>query len=220
MLPRVPACAQAVPVADRQLPDQLAQARDQRRSAGRQDLAALHVRDVGRPAFAKTDQRAARWHVADRKARAAPISPLFSVDRRQQAFRAHLADPPQAILEPALFRGDLRARVGVLRRAPAADAEIRAARRPARRRLAQDRNRARDVERAFALQRTRLDGFARQGALDEHDLAFGVAADPAPFGVERGNIQRQPLFQRSRNSRHAGACCAAIQSRSSAHSLA
>ena len=60
---------------------------------------------------------------------------------------------------------------------------------------------------------------AGQRAFDEHHLAFGVARDAAPFGVERFDVEDQ-LFQSERNSRQCGSGRFSSVLRTSAHSSA
>jgi hypothetical protein len=101
----------------------------------------------------------------------------------------HLADALEAVLQPALLGRHLRALVGVLRGAAAADAEVRAARRaPAAE--GSRRDRAPAFELASLLENPTLGALAGQRALDEHHLAFGVARHAAPLGIERVDAER------------------------------
>ena len=112
-------------IPDRQAADQICQQRNQRGDLRREDFAALHVGDKAAALFVKADQRLALFdHMPDRDARAFAIAPGLPVDRRQDGFRFHLADMPQAVFEDALFHRDLRAGIQMLHRAAAAHAEM------------------------------------------------------------------------------------------------
>src|SRR4051794_3323528 len=128
--------------------------------------------------------------------------PVLAVDDRQQGLRHHFADAREVFLEPALLRRHLGARIGVLQAAAAAYAEMRAARRLPARGAAQDLGEATDLERGLLAQDLEIDFLPRKGALHEHHLAFRIACNAAPFGVER--IDAQLHFQSDRNSRQCG----------------
>ena len=170
-------------------------------------MALAHIGDVSRAPLAETDHYAALLlDAAHREPGSAPIAPLLAVDDRQQHFRLYFSNASQVVLQAALFRGHLRRGVGVLRRAAAAHAEVRAARRAAAGRLAQYFNGPGDVEFRFLLENPAGDAFARQCAFDEHHLAFVVARDTASLGVERLDAEDQ-AFQSDRNSRQCGRFC-------------
>ncbi len=205
-------------VPDRQPADKRAQPRDQRRHVRRQDQAALHVGDERGAALAKADHRAAfLLDVAHREPRAPAVAPLLAVDRREHRFGLHLADALEAVLEPALLGGDLGARVGVLDGAAAAILDPGAGRHAAAARRLEHGDRARGVELGLGAQHLGVDGLAAERALDEHDLAFGIARDAVAAGIER--VDAQP-DQRARNSRQCGALSFSSAPRSSAHSFA
>src|SRR5713101_5843760 len=149
-------------------------------------MALAHIGDVSRAPFAKADHHAALLlDAAYRETGSAPIAPLLAVDDRQQHFRLHFSNASQVVLQAALLRRHLRRGIGVLRRAAAAHAEVRAARRAAAGGLAQYFRGSAEVEFRFHLENPAGDALARQCAFDEHDLAFGVARDTASLGVER-----------------------------------
>src|SRR5687767_10593 len=103
--------------------------------------------------------------MAHRKPRAMAVAPFRTVDDRQQGFGRHFADALEAVFQPALLGGHLRALVGVLRGAAAADPEVRAARfAPAWRRI-ENRGRPGDVELALAGQLLEGDSFTGESAL-------------------------------------------------------
>src|SRR6185295_6419654 len=132
----------------------------------REHGALAHVGDVGRAPLAEADQHAALLlHPPHGGPRAVPVAPLLAVDDRQQAFGLHLADTLEAVLQPALLRRHLRALVGVLRGAAAADAEMRAARLAPARAVVADRGGRADVELAALLEDPHLGVLARQRAL-------------------------------------------------------
>src|SRR5262249_62245802 len=106
------------------------------------------------------------------------------------------------LLGPAWLRGHRGARVRVLRAAAAAHAEMRAARRLPAGGASQHPGEAADLERGLLPQELEIDFLAGERALDEHHLAFGVAGDAAPLGVER--FDAQVHFQSDRNSRQCG----------------
>jgi len=64
-----------------------------------------------------------------RQTRAAAVMPRRAVNRRQQAFRLHLANALQLLFKHALLHGNLRRKFNVLHRAAAAVAIMRASRR-------------------------------------------------------------------------------------------
>ena len=66
--------------------------------------------------------------IAHREPRAVAVAPFRAVGDRQHGFGLDLADALEAVLQPALLGRHLRALVGVLRGAAAADAEVRAER--------------------------------------------------------------------------------------------
>ena len=224
--------------------DQLAQGCDQSRDVRRQVHATAHVGHVAGFSLMEADERAARQRqAAHAEAGAVPVAPLLAVDDGQQVPGLDLADPLQAVLEPALLGRHLGALVGVLRGAAATDAEVLA------RRLAppgtglEHADRLSLVERAAGAGGARLNGLACERALDEDDLAL-LPRDAAPFGVEGldpegaqrevakvlgGRPADAPLahaapscksgsFQRERNSFQCGWSSFATWSRSTPHS--
>ena len=109
---------------------------------------------------------------------------------------ASAASPPSA------------SRVGVLRRAAAADAEVRAARRAPRAALAQDaRASVARARTATSLARDlRFDALAGQRALDEHHLAFGgCARRRALLGVEATRCRADQASSRATGTRASAA---------------
>ena len=88
----------------------------------------MHVGNIGRAALAEADHHALVVHVAHREARAMAIAPFLARDHRQDALGLDSADARQVLQQPVFLSGHLRGEVGVLRRAAAADAEVRAAR--------------------------------------------------------------------------------------------
>src|SRR6185295_7880806 len=119
-------------------------------------------------------------------------------DDRQQGLGLDLADALKAILQPALLRRHLRALVGVLRGAAAADAEMRAARLAPARAVMRDRGGRADIELAALFEDPHLRVLARQRALDEDHLALGAARDAAALVVEGVDVELQ-AFQSERN---------------------
>src|SRR5207245_3244577 len=171
------------------------------------DMAFAHVGDVSRAPLAEADHHAALLlDAAHREPGPAPIAPLLAVDDRQQHFGLHFSDAGPVVLQPALLRRHLRRGIGVLRRAAAAHAEVRAARRAAAGGLAQDCHRPAEVEFRLLPENPAGDALAWQRAFDEHHLALRVARDTASLGVERVDAEDQ-VFQSDRNSRQCGRSC-------------
>ena len=112
------------------------------------------------------------------------VAPLFAAHRGQQGLGLHAADAGQVLQQAALLLGHLQRAIGVLQDAAAAHAEMRAARRNAVRRRLQDSNRLSDIERALTGEYLDFGALARQCALDEHDLARGVAGDAAALRIQ------------------------------------
>jgi hypothetical protein len=127
------------------------------------------------------------------------ITPFRPVGDGQHGFGLDLADALEAVLQPALLGRHLRALVGVLRGAAAAHAEVRAQRFAAAGRGFQDGSRAGDVELGFAANFSGCHPLPRQGAFDEHDLAFRVARHAAALGIKGVDAENQ-VFQSERNS--------------------
>src|SRR6266850_1828192 len=170
-------------------------------------MAFAHIGDVSRAPFAKADHHAALLLDAPhRQPGSAPIAPLLAVDDRQQHFRLHFSNASQVVLQAALLRRHLRRGIGLLRRAAAAHAEVRAARRAAAGGLAQYFDCPAEIEFRFLLENPAGDALAGQRAFDEHHLALRVARDAASLGVERVDAEDQ-VFQSDRNSRQCGRSC-------------
>ena len=109
--------------------DQRSQRRNEIADLLGENVALAHVGDVAGALLAEPDHRAAfLGHVPRSQARPAPVVPVLAVDDRQHGFGLHLADARQILLQPALLRRHLGARIGVLQAAAAADAEVGAAR--------------------------------------------------------------------------------------------
>ena len=143
------------------------------------------------------------------------IAPLLAGDCRQHALGMHLANARQVLQQPVLLRRELRREIGVLRGAAAADAEVRAAREAAARRLAEQAGGAAEIELAPLGENAHRGALAGQRALDEHHLAVGLARHAAPLGIQRFNLEDQ-FFQRERNSPQCGRFCFSRNARSSA----
>ncbi len=204
-------------LADGQSGDQFAQRRDQPGDRRRQHLAARHVGDEGRAPLAEAHQRAAlAFHVAGREAGAAPVAPFLAVDDGQQALGLHLADAREAVLQPALLGGHLGAGVRVLGDAAAAAAEVGTARLSPAEGGLEDAGSLRQLELALVAYFPGLHPLGAEGALDEDDLALGIARDATALGVQRQDVQD---FQRDRNSFQCGAFSFSSASRRSLHSL-
>ena len=198
--------------------DQLPQARMSAETGGAARRNYACRRRTG-AALAKTDQRALRCDVADRKAGAPPVAPFArraaAASCRPGPCRSAPGNPPA----PALLCGAcVRASMCWVAQPPQRRNAGSAARGAPTIRAGSRLRRA--VERALAVQRLRFDGLSGQRPVDEHDLALGVARDAAALGVQRRDVERQALCQRFRNSRQGGVCCVPIQSRSCAHSCA
>src|SRR5205823_10997278 len=122
--------------------------------------------------FAETDQPAAfLGDVAHRQPGAVAIAPGDAVDRREQLVRAHAADVPQSILEYALLDRDLRGGLEVLQAATAADAEVGAGRRRARRTGGAQFRHARQLVVGLAAKHFDRNTLADQRPFDKHRLA-------------------------------------------------
>ena len=172
-------------VADRQAFHQATQPRQQVRDLARQHVTLAHVGDVARLALVEADQHAALLrNVAHRQPCAIPIAPGRAVHRGQEPPGRDAAEARERLLEHALLRRDLQCEVGVLQRASATGAEVRAARRDTRGTRREHARRARDLVGGLAFQRLDRDALARQRALDEYRLAVD-ARDAAAFVVER-----------------------------------
>ena len=164
---------------------EIAQRHQHRAQMRWQHLTAVHVGHVARFALVKTHQHAALLdHVTHRQASSVAVTPGRTLDRAQHALGFHLAQMPQRVLKCALLGRDLRTHVKVLHLAATTGAEMAAAWRHALRTLAtQSHQRGLLPIVLFALN-TDLHFFARQRALDEHHLAFGVVRHALRFEVE------------------------------------
>jgi hypothetical protein len=207
------------PFLDGQLADELAQGNEKRAHRRRQHLAFVHLGDVGRAPLAETHHRAARRQITHREARAVAIAPFRAVGDGQHGFRRDLADALEAVLQPALLGRHLRALVGVLRGAAAADTEVRAARRAPAGGGLENRAGAADLELGLLLENPDRRAFPGQGAFDEHDLALRVARHPAALGIEGVDAENQ-VFQSERNSCQCGSVRFSSEARSRLHSCA
>ena len=97
--------------------------------------------------------------------------PRRAVNRRQQAFRLHLANALQLLFKHALLHGNLRRKFNVLHRAAAAVAIMRASgRAPIGRRLDNLLNLC-FGKMGFVLRDADSDGFLRQRVVHENGLA-------------------------------------------------
>ncbi len=116
-------------VADRQLPDQLAQRRDQRGDVRRRALRSSAMSATKLLRFSRKPTSASPFLSTQRTdSRARGDSPSSGRAGRQHGVGLDLADVPQVVFQHALLDGDLRAGFQMLHRAAAADAEIVAAR--------------------------------------------------------------------------------------------
>src|SRR5438094_7959732 len=134
------------------------------------------------------------------------IAPLLAGDRRQHALGMHLADARQVLQQPVLLRRELRREIGVLRGAAAADAEVRAAREAAARRLAEQAGGAAEIELAPLGENAHRGALAGQRALDEHHLAVGLARHAAPLVITLFNLEDQ-VFHRAMHSPESARVC-------------
>ena len=175
--------------------DQLAQRQQQVAHVRRHDVAFADVGDVAALALVKADQhRALLAHVAHRKARAPAVAPGRALrSGRSTVSGLHLAQVPQVVLQHALLDRHLGADVQVLHLAAAAgalvQAEVRAARAHALRRLPVDRRQRGLLP--VVLLAVDLGGhpLERQRAFDEHHLAVGPAGHALRVDVERVHFQ-------------------------------
>ena len=224
---------------DRQTLDQRSHRSEHRGDFDGEHVALAHVGDVAAALLVEPDERATLLlHDPHRQARAIPVVPGRSVDRRQHAVGAHASDVEQVVLEHALLDRDLCGDVEMLHRAATADAEVRAPRNHARgRRREQIDDVADRVARLAASDRIR-DALTGERTVDEDDLAVRVT-DAAALVIERldhdrldddrgflahrrpAPVARQAAAMRvqaSRYSRQCGAVCVDSNARAIASS--
>ena len=117
------------------------------------------------------------------------IPPVWPFDGRQHLLGLHVADVFEVVFQHALLGGDLRAGIQVLHAAAAADTEVRAIRRYAKRTRSQYLLHRRLVIVRLRPHDARHHRFAGQPSLDEYGLAV-IAGDALAFVIGGFNVER------------------------------
>ncbi len=146
----------------------------------------LDIRNVGREALAETyNHLPLLGHELRAEASAAAVAPDRSTQRWQPGLRCYFAEALQVVLQLGLTGFELGFRGHMLKRAPAADAEMGTAGDHALGRGGQHLHQYRLVMLAVGAGTTKFDVFARQRSGDENGLA--VADDALARVSQRGD---------------------------------
>jgi hypothetical protein len=159
--------------ADRELPDQLRQRRNQAIDGRREHFAAREAGHQIAAALAESHQHPplAR-HVFDAQPRAPPVAPGAALNGLQPAHRRHPAQAFEALGQLQLLELQLRSVVEVLQRAAAADIEVRAARNYALSRRRENLLEMRLVVLPVAARTAKTNRLPRQSPGDESGLGL------------------------------------------------
>ena len=136
----------------------------------------------------KAHQDAALFgNVAHRETGAVTIAPKFAHDGRKNAFGRHLADVPQRVGQNGLLEVDLGAGIEMLHHTSAActrpDAAVGAGRFDTQFGCREDLLDNADLIARLVADLLVCDSFARQSALNEHDLAV-APGNASAFGIK------------------------------------
>ena len=149
-----------------------------------QNFTTVKRRHLGREALPESDHRSTlRAHVACAEPRAAPVLPLWALQRAEPALRRYPANTLEGLTQLLLLDGQLRRTIEVLQRAAAADAKVCAAWRHAFTARYLHRNQFGVIMLAMMAATDKAHRFARQRANDESGLAGTDHA--CPLVVER-----------------------------------